>query len=141
MYSNEVNLISTCPSGLAKCPFVKQKRHLIEMKCPFPRTFSLNYFILNNVLIFLFFFLIWNIFIRYFAYMFYVIYVLCDICFAWCTYIRFKYIRGTNKTDTSKQVLVSCLHMHQAYNMWDVEHTFHLMFRYCKLLRNYCLIL
>ena len=29
----------------------------------------------------------------------------------------YKYIRGTNKTNTGKQLLVSCLHIHQAYNM------------------------
>ena len=41
-----------------------------------------------------------------------------------------KYIRRINKTNTSKQLLVSCLHIHQAYNMWDIEHTFHLIYRY-----------
>ena len=29
----------------------------------------------------------------------------------------YKYIRGTNKTNTSKQLLVSCLHIRQADNM------------------------
>ena len=32
-------------------------------------------------------------------------------------YIYNKYIRGTNKTNTGKQLLVLCLHIHQAYNM------------------------
>ena len=30
---------------------------------------------------------------------------------------NYKYIYRTNKTNTSKQLLVSCLHIHQAYNM------------------------
>ena len=48
-------------------------------------------------------------------------------------------IYGTNKTNTSKQLLVSCLHIYQACNMWDVKHKLHLIFRYYKqmiLLRN-----
>ena len=52
-----------------------------------------------------------------------------------------KYIQRTNKTNTSKQILVLCLHIHQANNMWDIEYTFPLIYRYYKLLRNYCVIL
>ena len=59
-----MDLISTCPSALAMCPFVKQT------KGPFLRTIRLNYFILNNFLILQNFF-VSNIFITYFAYMFY----------------------------------------------------------------------
>ena len=33
------------------------------------------------------------------------------------TVYGYKYIQRTNKTDTSKQLLVSCLNIHQAYNM------------------------
>ena len=33
------------------------------------------------------------------------------------TLYGYKYIQRTNKTDTSKQLLVSCLNIHQAYNM------------------------
>ena len=29
----------------------------------------------------------------------------------------YKYIQRANKTKTSKQLLVSCVHIHQAYNM------------------------
>ena len=49
---------------------------------------------------------------------------------------NYKYIWWTNKTNTSKQLLVSCLHIHQAYNMWDVEHTFHLIY----VTTNCCII-
>ena len=70
MTSDEVGLISTCPSKLAKCSFVKQKWPFIETNRPSQKTIWLSYFILNNFLIFLYFFL-WNIFITYFAYMFY----------------------------------------------------------------------
>ena len=30
---------------------------------------------------------------------------------------NYEYIRRTNKTNTSKQLLVSCLPIHQTYNM------------------------
>ena len=49
-----VDLISTCPSTLAKCPFVKWKWLLIETKGPFPTTIWLIFFISNNFLIFSF---------------------------------------------------------------------------------------
>ena len=45
---------------------------------------------------------------------------------------NYKYIQRTNKTNISKQLLVSCLHIHQASNMWDIEHTFHLIYYYYK---------
>ena len=54
---------------------------------------------------------------------------------------NYKYIQGTNKTNTSQKLLVSCLHIHQAYNMWDVEHTFYLIYPDYKLLCNYYVIL
>ena len=45
---------------------------------------------------------------------------------------NYKYIQRTNKTNISKQLLVSCLHIHQACNMWDIEHKFLLIYRYYK---------
>ena len=42
----------------------------MEMKSPFPNRIWLNYFILNNVVIFFLFF-VWNTFITYFACMIY----------------------------------------------------------------------
>ena len=51
------------------------------------------------------------------------------------------HVKTTNKTNLSKQLLVSCLHIHQVYNMLDIEHTFHLIYRYYKSLHNYYVIL
>ena len=42
------------------------------------------------------------------------------MCVCVCVYIYIHTYR-TNKTNTSKQLLVSCLHIHQAYNMLDVK--------------------
>ena len=58
-------MISTCPSRLAKCPFVKQNWRFIETKSPFPRTIHFNQFLIFN------FFFVWNILITYFGYIFY----------------------------------------------------------------------
>ena len=35
--------------------------------------------------------------------------------------------------------IVPCLHIHQAYNMWDIEHKLHLIYRYYKFINSYLL--
>ena len=44
---------------------------------------------------------------------------------------HYKYLEKS-KTNTSKQLLVACLHIHQGYNMRDVKHKFHLIYSHYK---------